>query len=155
MERDANITWKFLEEENCHLMRMLHIVIDLYSGCYFESVARDVALFPLVPEFFQFPDDILSRLLSVIHCSSLMHRITSIELDENCVFPSHVKQEGLWFPESPHLTHLRMAFKRLDGCIRLLHQFGEQLHSLAITVRDVLRSETYDISDITSASSFS
>jgi len=83
-----------------------------------------------------------------------MHSIVSIELDDDCVFAVRPSQEGLFFPQSPHLIHLRVALYRFDDCVRLFNQLGRQLHSLSVKMLFVSQSPNDILSEMTAASSY-
>jgi hypothetical protein len=121
----------------------------MYLGCYYDSLLRPLPLVSFVPEFFELQDDLNNRVLSLIQCSSFMHTIVSLELDDRCAFQVSVNQEELFLSRSFHLTHLRLAVNRLEDCVRLLNQQHIQLHSLSVTVGNVCRNDR--ISEITSA----
>jgi hypothetical protein len=83
-----------------------------------------------------------------------MHSIISIELDDDCVFAVRLSQEGLFFPQSPHIIHVRVALYGFDDCVRLFNQLGRQLHSLSVKMLFTCRNEDDILPEITSASSY-
>jgi hypothetical protein len=130
---------------------MLYFV---YIGIYTEDSERRLHLFSLAPDFFDLKEPVSEWFLSFINCSSFMHSIISIELDDDCVFAVRPSEEGLFFPQSPHLTHVRLALYGFDHCVRLFNQLGGQLHSLSMTLLNVNRSRTQILSEVALASSF-
>ncbi|CAF4270243.1 unnamed protein product, partial [Rotaria magnacalcarata] len=61
-----------------------------------------------------------------------MHSIVSLELDDDCILPDIFNEDGLFFRELIHLTHIRITLFRFKHSICLLNQLGSQLCSLAI-----------------------
>jgi len=66
--------------------------------------------------------------------SRFMLSIISFELDEDCILPYLVNDDDLFFPQSSHLTHIRVTLRHFDDCILLLTQLGSQLHSFAVSL---------------------
>ena len=63
-----------------------------------------------------------------------MRSIISFELDDDCILPKLANNDELFFPQSPHLTHIRVTLRFFDECIHLLNQLGSQLHSFTVSL---------------------
>ncbi|CAF1467634.1 unnamed protein product [Rotaria sordida] len=81
-----------------------------------------------------------------------MRSIISFELDEDCVLPRLVSDDDLFFPQSPHLTHIRVTLRYFDDCIHLLNQLGSQLYSFTVSLVYSSIRESNMISRMTSIS---
>jgi len=80
-----------------------------------------------------------------------MRSIISLELDKDCILPRLVSDDDLFFPQSPHLTHICVTLRRFDDCIHLLNQLGSQLQSFAVSlVITRLQRDSNTISRMTS-----
>jgi hypothetical protein len=60
--------------------------------------------------------------------------IISFELDDDCILTNIFNNDGLFFPESIHLTHIRITLFQFEHCIYLLNQLGSQLCSFVVNV---------------------
>jgi hypothetical protein len=133
---------------------LIRVVRFIYLGIHSGNPRREVPLLSVVPDLFDLDGIASKKFLSFIHCSLIMHSIVSIELDDDCVFAVRPSQERLFFPQSPHLTHVRVALYGFDDCVRLFNQLGRQLHSLSVKMLFVSQSANDILSEITSASNY-
>ncbi|CAF0823531.1 unnamed protein product [Adineta steineri] len=95
---------------------------------------RRQPLFSISSQFFDYEDVAMDQKISAFRCSSLMRSIVSFELGDNCILPKLLTSDELFFPQSPHLTHLRITLWSFDDCIRLLSQLGLQLRSFVVNL---------------------
>lgn len=128
------------------------IYLFIYLGYYYENSIRHLPLVPVLAELFDLDDTASNPFLSFIHCSSFMHSIVSIELDDNCVFRVQPSDEELFFPHSHHITHVSVTLSQFEHCVELLDQLGKQLQSLSVTVAYVCRRGPGILSKLKSAS---
>ncbi len=63
-----------------------------------------------------------------------MPSIVSFELHDDCILTNIFNDDGLFFPESINLTHIRIILFQFEHCICLLNQFGSQLCSFVVNV---------------------
>ncbi|CAF2904111.1 unnamed protein product [Rotaria sp. Silwood2] len=137
--------------ENCDgtLPNLTHLKIILGKRCFetgtpytlgndINNPIRCVPLFSIVPQLVYFDKTEGSRILSVLRCSPLMRSITSFELDDDCMLPDALKDDGLLFAHSSQLTHIRITLCRFDHCIRLLSQLGVQLYSFSVSIVQIV-----------------
>ncbi|CAF1294371.1 unnamed protein product [Rotaria sordida] len=105
------------------------------SGMVVYSVFRRQPLCSMIPQFVQSYDCFGGMQgLSDLHCSSLMRSIVSFELDDDYILPHLMNSDGLFFPQSIQLTHIRITLREFDLCVYLLSQLGSQLCSFAISI---------------------
>ncbi|CAF1300487.1 unnamed protein product [Rotaria magnacalcarata] len=79
-----------------------------------------------------------------------MHSIVSLELDDDCILPDIFNEDGLFFRELIHLTHIRITLFRFKHSICLLNQLGSQLCSLAVNIMFVSLQDASIVSKIKS-----
>jgi hypothetical protein len=105
----------------------------------------------IIPQFVRLEGTVGGRILSAVRCSSLMRSIVSFELDDDCILPSIINADGLFFPQSIQLTHIRITLNEFDDCVYLLNQLGSQLCSFTISIVHV-HLHKVDMSQIISVS---
>ncbi len=88
----------------------------------------------IIPQFVRLEGTVSDRILSSVRCSLLMRSIVSFELDDDCIFPTIIDANGLFFPQSIQLTHIRITLNEFDDCVYLLNQLGSQLCSFTISL---------------------
>jgi hypothetical protein len=81
-----------------------------------------------------------------------MRSIVSFEFDDYCGLLVPPSDNGLFFAQSPHLTHVRVTLRKFDDCIRLLSQLSSQVRSFAVSLLDVLPCQDATRSQMTSVS---
>ncbi|CAF3926498.1 unnamed protein product [Rotaria sp. Silwood1] len=84
--------------------------------------------------------------------SRFMRFVISFELDKDYILPTLVNDDNLFFPQSSHLTHIRITLRYFNDCILLLNQLGAQLHSLSVSVTLINIRQYRTISRMTSTS---
>jgi hypothetical protein len=97
------------------------------------SSRHDECLFSILPQLFSMEEIDSRRGIPTFLCSRFMRSVISFELDEDCILPTLVNDDDLFFPQSSHLTHIRITLRYLNDCIHLLNQLGAQLHSFAVS----------------------
>ncbi|CAF3246221.1 unnamed protein product [Rotaria sp. Silwood2] len=116
------------------------------------SVFHCQPLCSIIPEFVQSYDCFGGmQVLSDLRCSSLMRSIVSFELEDDYILPYLFNSDGVFFPQSIQLTHIRITLREFDLCVYLLSQLGSQLCSLTISIFCVYVHKV-DISQIVSIS---
>jgi hypothetical protein len=91
-------------------------------------------LFSNIPQFYVLDKSNAARTLSKFLCSLSVPTIVSFELDDDCVLTNIFNDDGLLFPESIHLTDIRITLFQFEHCICLLNQFGSQLCSFVVNM---------------------
>ncbi|CAF3704826.1 unnamed protein product [Rotaria socialis] len=71
---------------------------------------------------------------------------------DDCILTNIFNDDDLFFPESIHLTHIRITLFKFEHCICLLNQLGSQLCSFAVNVMFVSASDAGIFSKIKSIS---
>jgi hypothetical protein len=92
------------------------------------SLRHDECLFSVLPQLFSIEKIDSRRRIPAFLCSRFMRSVISFELDEDCILPTIVNDEDLFFSQSSHLTHIRILLCYFNDCIHLLNQLGAQLH---------------------------
>jgi len=114
------------------------------------SIMPNQFLFSILPQLFGYENTAPGPTISAFRRSRFMRSILSFELDEDCILPRLDSDGDLFFPQSPHLTHIRITLREFDDCIRLLNQLGSQLQSFAVSfVFPCLRQNSNTISRMT------
>jgi hypothetical protein len=117
---------------------------------------RREPLMSLIPQLVLLAECIVDKSLSAIRYSSLMRSIVSFELDDDCILSQGFDPDGLFFPQSIRLTHIRITLNYFRDCVRLLNELGSQLCSFTISVVYVRHDDKFDtISQIASVSNVS
>ncbi|CAF4263237.1 unnamed protein product [Adineta steineri] len=148
-------------EENCGgtFPNLTHLKIMIGKKCSgtgtiftlgnnLVSKFRRQPLFSILPQLFDYEDIDMGRKISAFRCSSLMRSVISFELDDDCILPKLLTSDELFFPQSPHLSHLRITLWSFAECIRLLRQLGSQLHSFVVHMSFICIREPDTISQM-------
>ncbi|CAF3562076.1 unnamed protein product [Rotaria socialis] len=106
----------------------------------------------LVPKNGWIPMSNAARTLSKFLCSLSVPSIVSFELEDDCILTNIFNDDDLFFPESIHLTHIRITLFKFEHCICLLNQLGSQLCSFVVNVMFVSASDAGIFSKIKSIS---
>jgi hypothetical protein len=127
-------------------MRIENLIFEcLYLGV---NVVRYNPLVSDIPQLLDMSGDLFYPLLSFWRHSPIMSSIISFEFDPHCVVDIPAYDKDLFFPQSHHLTHLSITFRRFDECVRLLNEIGAQLHSFDLNISDIYLTAELDSSDI-------
>ncbi|CAF3201995.1 unnamed protein product [Rotaria sp. Silwood2] len=97
------------------------------------SLRHDECLFSVLPQLFAIEKIDSHRRIPAFLCSRFIRSVISFELDEDCILPTLVNNDDLFFPQSSHLTHIRITLRYFNDCIHLLNQLGAQLHSFGVS----------------------
>ena len=66
-----------------------------------------------------------------------MRSVVSFEMNSNWTLDMPLVHGEPFFPQSFHLTHIRITFMDFDDCISLFYHLGSQLHSLFVDIGHV------------------
>ncbi|CAF3781498.1 unnamed protein product [Rotaria sordida] len=88
---------------------------------YYDNELRHYSLFfSIVPQLFYLSNSIADKLLLFIDCSSFIHSIAFFEFDHDCNISVPSSNQGLFFAQSSHLTHVSVTLRLCHDCVRLL-----------------------------------
>ncbi|CAF3802849.1 unnamed protein product [Rotaria sordida] len=121
-----------------------------YTSYYYDNEFHHYPLFSTVPQLFYLNDLLAEKLVLFIHCSPFMRSIVSFEYDHDCALSVPSGDKGLFFTQSPHLTHVSITLRQFHDCVCLLNQLGSQLHSFSVSIVHVRLDENNSISQLTS-----
>jgi len=105
----------------------------IHLGNKMFSLRHDECLFSILPQLFSIETIDSCRRIPAFLCSRFMRSVISFELDEDCILPTLVNVNDLFFSQSSHLTHIRITLRYFNDCIHLLSQLGAQLHSFGVS----------------------
>jgi hypothetical protein len=113
------------------------------------STFRRTPLFSIIPQFLRVDESFGGDILSIIS-SSFMRSIVSFELDHDYILTDVLNDDGLFFPQSLKLTHIRITLCRFEHCVRLLNQLGSQLCSFSVSIIYVYIRDSNVLSEMAS-----
>ncbi|CAF4407326.1 unnamed protein product [Rotaria sp. Silwood2] len=140
---------KTIDDKNCLNLKYLKIMAGrFYSNTgtpytidsYYDNQLRNFPLFSIVPQLF-YLDTINDRLVSFFRFSPIIRSIIFFEFDPDCGLSIRSGDEGLFFSQSPNITHINITLRQFDDCICLLNQLGSQLYSFTVTIIHVRLSK--------------
>ncbi|CAF1686998.1 unnamed protein product [Rotaria magnacalcarata] len=98
------------------------------------GVSRCFTLFSNIPQFSVLDKSNAARTISKFLRSLFVPSIVSFELDDDCILTNIFNDDDLFFPESIHLTYIRITLFEFKHCICLLNQLGSQLCSFVVNM---------------------